>query len=499
MNHKKCSIQIATLLILMISAVPLSHAIDIDHLGDILYSDTEKRISMDFSNAKLNNVMKIFSQQSGLNFVVSSATADKTVDIYLDNVPVENALEQILAAHNLSYVIDPISNIFIIKEKEILPQLMMTRVYPLKFATVPSSKLNTTLSRSTSGASTALSADNYGIIKAIEAVLSDEGSITEDIRTNSIIVSDIPSFFPQIEETITRLDVRIPLILIETEMLDISANTSKQLGVKFGSIDDDPIRITGSIRNHSYPFNNNTKLMSDTSFTKSLTGGTLSLAGLNIVMQFLKSQSDTKSLARPRILTLNNHTAEISVKTDETISENEAELSTSGGITTASTGEAERAETGVFLKVTPQANIQTREITMAIEPRVIQAKTSIDFPNFKDPEERGSKSILRVNDGDTIVLGGLLRTEITYDKTSVPVLGEIPFLGFPFRHKDKSETTRELIIFITPHILDEYVSMNKRTSIRKKIVREQSVPSVKYQAIEKELSYIERKNLNSYK
>jgi len=219
--------------------------------------------------------------------------------------------------------------------------------------------------------------------------------------------------------------------------------------------------------------------------------GVLSFAGLNIVLQFLKRQADTKNLARPRILTLNNSMAEIAIKTNEAIGET-AETSASEGIASATTGEAEREETGVFLRVTPQANIETREITMAIEPKVVEARTNDDFPQFKDPEERGSKSVLRVNDGDTIVIGGLLRTDLADVRTRVPVLGRIPVLGAPFRHKDVADTTRELIIFITPHILDEHVPMNFGSRNNEKIVREQSVPSAKNQAVDKELSYIEK-------
>ena len=77
----------------------------------------------------------------------------------------------------------------------------------------------------------------------------------------------------------------------------------------------------------------------------------------------------------------------------------------------------------------------------------------------------------------------------------MPILGSIPFLGAAFRHKDKIETTRELIIFITPHILDENVALNMGSRERRKITREQSIPTVKSQAIEKELSYIERRQL----
>jgi len=132
---------------------------------------------------------------------------------------------------------------------------------------------------------------------------------------------------------------------------------------------------------------------------------------------------------------------------------------------------------------------------MAIEPRVVQARTGGTFngQTFKDPEERGSKSILRVHDGDTVVLGGLLRTDTDHIRTSVPILGKIPILGAPFRHKDKSETQRELIIFITPHILDEGITQHASKARSKNIVREQGIPANRSKMIDKELTLFEHK------
>ena len=135
-----------------------------------------------------------------------------------------------------------------------------------------------------------------------------------------------------------------------------------------------------------------------------------------------------------------------------------------------------------------------------IEPKVIQAKLSEEtfgLQRFKDPEERGSKSILRVRDGDTIVLGGLLRTDSAETKTRVPVLSNIPFLGAAFRHKDKGESQRELIIFITPHIVTE--DNARFVSSDQKVIREQSIPTERRQVIDKELSSIEEQNFNSYR
>lgn len=468
-------------------------AMDINSIYGSSYLDPDKTISMDLKGARLSEVLKIFSQQSGLNFISSSDVADITVDLYLDKVPIEEALERILSANGLTYELKPDSNIFIVKKMEGQSRLV-TRVYHLKNATVPASKLNKTLSNfgeetSTQTQTTTTNA-KADIVKVIESILTEEGTVSEDPRTNSIVVTDVSTQFPIIEQTIARLDVRIPQIMIEVEMLDVAKGTADLLGAKFGN---SPIKYKGGAQKDSlFPFNEDNARDDGFTFANPrYRVGTLSFEGLTLTLQFLRTQTDTKNLARPRILTLNNETAEIRIKTDEAIGVNST-TSQDGAVTV---DEAERVETGVFLRVTPQANAVTGEIVMALEPKVVQARTGQTFGSttFKDPEERGTKSILRVQDGNTIILGGLLRTEYEETKTSVPVLSKIPFVGGAFRHRDRSEKERELIIFITPHILKEDVITRQPQEIDPHLLqsREQERPSDRLQVINKELSVIE--------
>ena len=485
---------------------------------DYLYTPqkTEKKISMDFKNAQLSDVLKIFSQQSGLNFIASTDIANKKINLYLDQVPVEEALERILSANNLTYELDPGSNIFVVKELAQPDKNLITRVYHLRFATVPSSKLNKTISISsskTSGSSDSSSSDSSSssssssdsssssssseegsLLTILQSILTSNGSINEDIRTNSLIITDIPSQFPIIEQTIARLDIRIPSILIEVEMLDVSKNTSDLLGAKWG---DTPGSFQGGERDDLYPFDKYESEGYFTEPTEQYRVSTLAFRGLSFVLNLLKTQTDTRNLARPRILTLNNETAEINIKTDEAIGVNTVTESSQGSAT--ATAEAERTETGVFLKVTPQANVDTSEITMAIQPRVIQAKTGLTFNTgsgtvqFKDPEERVTKSILRIRDGDTIMIGGLLRTDLTDIRTNVPLISKIPLVGAAFRHKDKKDSDRELVIFISPHILRE--EFNPTVTARNDpLMREQDAPE-RSAEVNKALTVTERKRL----
>ena len=478
-----------------------------------LYPQNNKTISMDLKNANLNEVLKMFSQQSGMNFIASSEVASLTVNLYLDKVPVEIALERILASKNLTYEIQEGSNIFLVKKLTVPDVELITRVYPLKHATIPSSKINSTLSEFESASSSAGSNRDEGIVSAIKAIISENGRVIEYARNNSLVITDIPSQFALIERTIQRLDIRIPQILIEVEMLDISKNTSELLGAKWG---DSPLSFSGGSKRGFHPFDFDniiednipldqrvagaaTEFIEDQDLLSKdarYTASNISFEGLSFVLQFLRTQSDTRSLARPRILTLNNETAEIRISTDEAIGIESSVTGADAG--TEATTEAERANTGIILTVTPQANLETGEIVMAIEPKVIQASAASGFvgaENFQNTEERGSKSILRVTDGDTIIIGGLLRSDVEDIRQHVPVISKVPLLGNAFKHKDKSEQERELIIFITPQILEEnHTNQFNNKTVQKNIISEREHNfSRRDNDIDKELTFMENK------
>jgi type IV pilus assembly protein PilQ len=452
-------------------------AIDVPTGSDFIPQNYEnKTISMDFKGAKLSDVLKIFSQQSGLNFIASTEASDKTVNLYFDQVPVEEALERILSANQLTYELKPGSNIFIVKAKEEEEIKMMTRVYKLQHASVLSSKINSTFTDDDTS-DDGSEVEEAGLLTSIEKLLSEDGSVVEDPRTNSLIVTDYPGRFPAIENAIERLDIKIPQILIEVEMLDISKEVLDELGAKFGNT---PVEFTGGgTKQTFFPFNTDNAFDDGHYFhNPKYSAGTLSFSGLNFVINFLKTKTDAKSLARPRILTLNNETAKIHIKTDEAIGI-AATNTTSAEGNSSTVSQAERVETGVFLTVTPQANIDTGEIVMAVQPKVIQATQGGTFSgqSFKDPEERGVKSMLRVNNGETIVIGGLLKTDYNNVQTSVPILSKIPILGSAFRHKNENDDQRELIIFITPNIIED--NQNKNLYATGTFLREQDAPNIR--------------------
>ncbi|MBU2541123.1 MAG: secretin and TonB N-terminal domain-containing protein [Candidatus Omnitrophica bacterium] len=434
--------------------VPKIYSDDLPAWQNIIFEDETQKISMDFKEANLKDVLKIFSQQAELNFIASSAIEDRKITLYLNNVPVDEALDKLLRANNLGYERDSYSDIFIVRDKGESAIETETRVFYLKYARVPSSRLSREIESAasdTEDASGGTSASNeFNIVEAIRRLLSLHGNIVEDARTNSLIVTDIHSRFAVIENTIAKLDISIPQVAIEVEMLDINQNVLDELGVKFANAD--LLSFTGPSAETDFLFNKN---RANAPTSQETHFGILSAERLILTLELLKTRTDTKFLARPRLLTLSNETSEIKITADEAIGVT-TETAAAGGTTGSITETAERAETGISLRVTPQVNITSGEIIMLLETKVIEAKTgSITLGGniLKDPEVRGTKSIVMVNDGETVVIGGLIRTTDSQTKKRVPFLGDIPFLGALFRHREGDTKNRELIIFITPRVV----------------------------------------------
>jgi len=471
-------------LFVFISVLLLSTCLPTSNAEQTLpFYDSEVTISLDLQNAGLKDVLKIFSVQSGLNFISSESVQDRAITLYLDKVPVKEAMEKLFKANNLAYDLEKDSNIFIVKDLG-KPQIeTVTKVFYLKYATVSSSSLkeemaaqirpSTTTTGGTTGSAGAGGAaasssggtgsgkwgteDNTGITQVVKKLLSEYGSLVEDYRTNSLIITEIPSRMPIIAQTIAALDVPIPQVMLEVEMLDVSKNAVDKLGFKFGQTPFTAV-FTGGTLGLGFPFHSWGRTYTNPADAR----GNLAVNSPNayqVQLDFLKTQADTKYLARPRILTLNNETAEIKIVTQETVGVTSTQ-SSGGTLTTATTNVPERVETGVTLRVTPQINVETGEITMFVVPSVKDTSTSSFISTgssyFKDPEERTTKSVVRIRDGDTIVIGGLLRRDLIETVTKLPILGDIPILGAAFRHKDKSKDREgELLVFITPHIIKE--------------------------------------------
>jgi len=475
--------------------------------------DTEPlRVSMEFERASLKDVLKAFSQQSGINIIASGTIAEQPITLYLEDVPVLDAFDQILRAGNLTYERPLGSEVYIVRAKppEELALQTMTRVYRIKFARVSSSILAkaaaafgdrtpfeaTLESRGGSGVGTARSGSgDVGIDTVIRELLTDRGDVTVDGRTNSLIITDVPENFPRLEGALVALDIKTPQVLVDTEVIETSVTKLKDLGIEWGTGSEGTLfELTPAKRTTRMPFSTlfgREGIQPVASGTQGLTLGSLDPSQAVGALQMLEQDTDTKILARPKILTLDNESAVIRLTRDEAIGFQTSSQTQTG----TETSEPERSTTGVVLVVTPQVN-DDGYITMLIEPSVSKTVASNISPpdgqaTPRDPKTRSARSLVRVRSGDTLVVGGLIDRSDETTVRRVPILSGIPFIGEAFKNTEVNDSGSELIVFVTPRILEEATATQLAT-VSPFALREQEPAGSRQQTIERTLDVLEQ-------
>ncbi len=272
---------------------------------------------------------------------------------------------------------------------------------------------------------------------AIKALVSSDGKVGVDERLNSIIVRDTVENLAEIKQVLKKLDVKAPQVMIEVLIVNVKLTDELKMGVDWTKLGTSSVffsqglSVTGSVN----PYGKLTFLT---------TPGNWSIDGL---IDFIQTNKDVRILANPKVLVLNNQTAMI--KTVEEIPYQELSETAAGG----SIGTTAFKEAGVTLEVTPQIT-DDGHIIMNIKPEQSALIDTIIVENSEIPviETRKTDTILRVKDGQTIIIGGLRRKDPTVEESKVPILGDIPLIGGLFRKTRTKQTESELGVFITPHI-----------------------------------------------
>ena len=471
------------------------------------------RVSMEFQDANLKDVLKTFSQQTGINMIAGAEVGDQPITLYLEDVAPLDALDQILKAGNLTYERPLGSEIYIVGPMLEEPRTI-TRVYRLRYARVSQSVLAKAAATFASrtpfegglaavgegGGQAAAGGgalggvgggEEVGIDVVLEGLLTDVGSVVVDGRTNSLMLTDIPENFPRFEAALAALDIRTPQIMIEAEVIETTLSKLKDLGVEWGST---VVTLTPGSRDTRFPFSflqgRRRAPTGQTAFTTSK----LDFSSFKGILKALEKDTDSKILARPKILTLDNEPALIRLTTDEAIGFE----STVGEI--QSTSEPERTITGIVLVVTPQVN-ENNYITMLVEPSVAKTVASKITPPSgqatpRDPKTRSSWTMVRIRSGDTLVVGGLIDRSEEEVIQRVPILSGIPFIGEAFKNLDIDNTASELIVFVTPRILDEptetQIAAVGETPLG---LREQEPLGARQEVIERTLNVLEQSKL----
>ncbi|MFH1689125.1 MAG: secretin N-terminal domain-containing protein [Candidatus Eisenbacteria bacterium] len=418
-----------------------------DTAADAGARERSGRLSLNLTSVTLGSVLKVMTQKTGINFLIGSDLTGKTINVYLEDVLVEDALAAIMKANGLWYTRQKGTNIYVIMESPDGPPVATTtEVFHTDYA------------------------DAVMLQPTIEAVLTEVGKVVVDQRTNAIVVSDIPENMSTIESIVRELDNPTGQVLIEAQIIEVADDANLDLGVEWGYADYDPASgasYGGGFNyvnqwEHETVKNEETGLyetvstlvenkamegLLDLSFGKwgSFLDGFQNISGR---IRAMERDGVAKVLATPQILTIDNQEALIAI-TSHIAMARKTTVSPEGTITI----EPIYGDVGVTLKVTPHVN-NDDFVTMTIEPEVSSASRSAYFPDEAvDTRKRTAKTTVMAQDGETIVIGGLLRKDINETHFKVPILGDIPLLGRLFRKSVESEVDSEVLVFLTPRIL----------------------------------------------
>jgi len=486
-----------------------------------LYEEAESISPLDkkigpirLKDASLTSFLDIISNQSGVNFIVSDDVVAKKITVFLKRTTVREALEILLRVKGLTYQRIGKSNTYIITKRSSTLPNMVTKIYTLNYIpliplTEADSKMSSSLSSIGSqqnimnmqgaqggegGQEKREEESGINIIKIIKSVLSKRyGSIAVDPRTNSIIVTDIPEVFPQIEQIIAELDKKAPQILIEARIVEINTDRLNELGIEWGGSRGELAYFAGPARLTDWPLrpgifngdnwkyffpkapqisnNNQSQNQSQSSsgggggkidpiFATNLQSpegiyyGVFSLAQMQAIFRALISRGEARYLGTPKIVAMNNKTSLITISREAAIASQTTVVSAGGSAGSSSTG-VERKQVGLTLKVTPQVN-KEGYITMLVEPQYSDITTSaitIQGSNVLDPITRGVSTMVRVKNGQTVVIGGMLSSTEQKIVKKVPLFGYIPVIGWFFTSTSTRRTNTDLVIFLTPTIL----------------------------------------------
>jgi type II secretory pathway component GspD/PulD (secretin) len=428
---------------------------------------------MEFEDVALGDVLKTFSHETGINVIAAAEVGALPVTIYLEDVEVLDALDQILKAGNLTYERPAGSDIYIVKPKVEEPTQTITRVYRLKYARASQSLLAKTAEAfgartpfeatldeegaAAGGGGGGVQGTAPGVDSIIRELLTGKGDVVVDGRTNRLIITDVPENFPRLEAALAALDIRTPQIMVGAEVFETTLDKLKDLGFEWGTGTEGTLfQLTPARRTTRFPFSQFFGDQGKGSVSDpAITLGTMDSSQAIAVLQALETDTDTKILARPKVLTLDNESALIRLTSEETIGFETTSQATTG--TTSST--PERETTGVVLVVTPQVN-ENDYITMLVEPSVTKTVAAKISPpsgqaQTRDPKTRSARTLVRIRSGDTLVVGGLIDRSDQESLRQVPILSGIPVIGEAFKNTEINHSASELIVFVTPNILAE--------------------------------------------
>jgi type IV pilus assembly protein PilQ len=398
---------------------------------------TGKKISLDFQDAAIGPIFRLLADVNGYNLVLDPAVRGK-ITIKLMNVPWDQALDIILNTFNLSKSIE--GNILWIAPTGVFAKILDDKAKE-KEAVEKAEPLTQEVIRV-----------NYATAGDISSaitqgkLLSPRGSITIDQRMNTLIIKDTAQSIAKVKDLVKIMDVSKPQVMIEAKLVQVSTDYTETLGVQWGGVFSTRVNDTHTLGGN---FSVNTPTSPAGPSTThdggafNMTIGHANSVNINLSLSALETMSKSRTLANPKILTMDNEAATIQQGTTFFI----PTVSQAGTQTQSQTA---TLSLNVTPKITPDGYVQLKVVTTnnTLEQGTAGANAVVDTQSLT------TQAIVKT--GETLVLGGIYKRDESVADSQVPLLGRIPGLGWLFRERSTlGPKVTELMIFITPTILSQ--------------------------------------------
>ncbi|KEI35915.1 type IV pilus secretin PilQ [Allofrancisella frigidaquae] len=394
-------------------------------------------ISLSFQDAPVQTVLQVLSEFAGLNLVVSSSVRGN-ISIDLKSVPWNEVMNIVLVSKGLAtkkmdsiLYVATASEIAAQEQLELQTKRSLENNATLVTEFIP---LNYTTAQAAQTVVTSMAKQNGGI-------MSPRGSITSDVRTNTLIVTDTEEKIPQIKKVVNEIDIPNDQVLIESRIVEVNRNTSLELGFNYGLTDATGKVVNIGLDTFKMPEN---ALGATAELAYTIFGG----MKLNIEIQALETEALLNQVASPHLIVANNETAFI--KQGEQVPYNQ---STASGAASIAFQEAV-LELQVTPQIAPDGNLILEILVTKNSVIPNSGGSSGDTPLPPSIATREITTKVMTKDGQTIVIGGIYETKQEETRTKIPLLGDIPYLGYLFSYTRIMNEDKELLIFITPKILE---------------------------------------------
>jgi len=391
--------------------------------------------ALNFQNAEIRSVLNHLADYGQVN-IVTAPTVEANVTLSLRDVTWKQALDILMKTYGLTAVTEP-GYIRVLRTEDWLQESKSLQQHEAEQNTIVPLE------------SKIIEVDHASapdLINPVKSLLTSRGGVEVETRTNSLIVQDIPENLPKVEKFIKELDRETAQIKISAQLVEVSSQALEEIGVNW-TVNGEKIESDGTSYDHE------TKLMGAEQVPDPIfdfTFGTVQDGwDLQAKISALVSDGNGKIIAHPEITTIDNREARIQMGQKIPVKKFDG----SGNVV------IEYEEIGTILKVTPHITAANR-ILMKLEPE----RSTYEFdPNGLIINTNNAQTNVVVSDGQTAVIGGLTTQDLIENESGIPVIKDIPVIGYLFKYKKKRVENRDLIIFVTPTIVENSLASNSTT------------------------------------